>query len=356
MPDTSTPTRAQVVDHTQLRDLLFRLFSAAGLSDDHAAIMGDTLVTADLRGVFTHGSDFAPLYLERLANGVDPHGEPRVVRDSGSGILVDAGNCLGHIAAVYSMRLALDRAAETTVAAVAVRGSNHCGLMAYYPMMALERDMIGIATTNAMADMPPWGGVQPLLGSCPLAAAVPAGKVRPLVLDVAFQASNPLKVRMKQELGQRLPDDWAVDARGNPTTDPERALAGWGAPVGRYRGVGLAIIFGALGALLPGASFGWQLGTQATGPSPGADGHFFLAINIAGFDDVEAFKARVDAVVEGLKASPRAAGVDEILMPGERASETAKRYRRDGIPLRASTCAKLIAAAERLGVDSAPLV
>lgn len=355
MADTSTHKQPTVVGHAELRDLVTRLFSAAGLSDEHAAIMGDTLVAADLRGVFTHGSDFAPMYLERLANGVDPRGEPRVLRDSGAGILVDAGNCLGHIAAVYSMRLALDRAAETAVAAVATRGSNHCGLMAYYPMMALERDMIGLATTNAMADMPPWGGIQPLLGSCPLAVAVPAGEMRPLVLDVAFQATNPLKIKMKQELGEPLPDDWAVDAQGNPTTDPELALAGWGAPVGAYRGVGLAIIFGALGALLPGASFGWQLGTQATGAAPGGDGHFFLAIDIAAFDEVEAFKTRVDTVAEKLKASPRAAGVDRILMPGERAFETEERHLREGIPLRASTCAKLAAAAASLGVDPAPV-
>jgi LDH2 family malate/lactate/ureidoglycolate dehydrogenase len=354
MADTSTQNQV-TVSHTELHDLVTRLFSAAGLKDEQARTMADVLVAADLRGVFTHGSDFAPLYLERLANGVNPHGEPRVVRDSGGGILVDADNCLGHIAAVYSMRLALDRAAETAVAAVAVRGSNHCGLMAYYPMMALERDMIGLATTNAMADMPPWGGIEPLLGSCPLAAAIPAGKARPLVLDVAFQATNPLKIKMKQELGEPLPDDWAVGPGGAPTTDPEVALAGWGAPVGRYRGVGLAIIFGALGALLPGASFGWQLGTQATGPTPGADGHFFLAIDIAAFDDVEAFKARVDAVVEKLTASPRASSFDRIMMPGQRAFETEDRYRRDGIPLRASTRAKLVAAAELLGVDPSPL-
>ena len=277
-------TSRHKVDHAELRDLVVRLFSAAGLRSEHAGIMGDVLIAADLRGVFTHGADFAPLYLERLESGVDPHGEPRVVQDSGGGIVVDAGNCLGHVAGVFAMRLAMERASETAVAAVAVRGSNHCGLMAYYPMMALERDMIGLATTNAMADMPPWGGIEPLLGSCPLGAAVPAGSERPLVLDVAFQATNPLKIKLKQELGEPLPDDWAVGPDGSPTTDPDVALAGWGAPVGRYRGVGLAIIFGALGALLPGARFGWQLGNQQTGPMPGGDGHFFMAINVAAFD------------------------------------------------------------------------
>jgi LDH2 family malate/lactate/ureidoglycolate dehydrogenase len=352
-----TSTQAQpTIQHTELRDLIIRLFSAAGLSDEDAREVGDHLVTADLRGVFTHGSDFAPLYLDRLANGVDAHGRPRIIRDSTAGILVDAGNALGHISGAFAMRLAVERAAETAVAAVAVRGSNHCGVMAYYPLLALERDMIGLATTNAMADMPPWGGIEPLLGSCPLAVGVPAGRTRPLVLDVAFQATNPLKIMLKQELGEPLPDDWAVGADGAPTTDPELALQGWGAPVGRYRGVGLAIIFGALGALLPGASFGWQLGNQLTGPTPGADGHFFLAIDVAAFDDVAAFKERVDTVVQKLKSSPRAPGVDRILMPGERAFETEERYRRDGIPLRASTRRKLLAAAERLGVDPAPLV
>jgi LDH2 family malate/lactate/ureidoglycolate dehydrogenase len=119
--------------------------------------------------------------------------------------------------------------------------------------------------------------------------------------------------------------------------------------------VGLAIIFGALGAMLPGASFGWQLGTQTTGPTAGADGHFFLALNIDAFDDVDAFKARVDTVVKKLTSSPRLEGVDRIMMPGERAFDTEERHRREGIPLRQSTRAKLIAAAEGLGVDPTPL-
>jgi L-2-hydroxycarboxylate dehydrogenase (NAD+) len=349
-------TQAQpTVQHTELRDLIIRLFSAAGLDEEDAREMGDHLITADLRGVFTHGSDFAPLYLDRLANGVDPHGKPRVIRDSTAGILVDGGNALGHIVGAYAMRLAIERAAETAVAAVAVRGSNHCGVMAYYPLLALEKDMIGLATTNAMADMPPWGGIEPLLGSCPLAVGVPAGRARPLLLDVAFQATNPLKIKLKQELGEAIPDDWAVGPDATPTTDPELALQGWGAPIGRYRGVGLAIIFGALGAILPAASFGWQLGNQLTGPTPGADGHFFLAIDVAAFDDVAAFKERVDTVVEKLKSGQRAPGVDRILMPGERAFETEERYRRDGIPLRDSTRKKLIATAKQLDVDPAPL-
>ncbi|MGH2693378.1 MAG: Ldh family oxidoreductase [Actinomycetota bacterium] len=350
-----SPQDLPPVDHVKLHDLVIRLFSAAGLSDEHSTIMGDTLVASDLRGVFTHGSDFAPAYLQRLSSGVDQHGQPRAVRDTGAGFLVDANNCLGHIAAVYSMRLAMDRALETGIAAAAVRGSNHCGAMAYYPMMALERDMIGLATTNAMADMPPWGGLEPLMGSNPLAATVPAARVRPLVLDVAFQQSFPIKIRQKVERGEPIPDDWAVDPEGNPTTDPERALAGWGAPVGKYRGIGIALILGSLASFLPGAAFGWQLGSQEAGPTPGIDGHFFMAVNVAAFDDVDAFKGRVDEVVERLKASPRAADVDRIMMPGERAFETTETYKRDGIPLAQSTRENLVKEAARLKVDPSPL-
>jgi LDH2 family malate/lactate/ureidoglycolate dehydrogenase len=253
------------------------------------------------------------------------------------------------------MRLALDRAPETGIAAATVRGSNHCGAMAYYPMMALDREMIGLATTNAMADMPPWGGLQPLMGSNPLAAAVPAGRARPLVLDVAFQQSFPIKIRQKVERGEPIPADWAVDPEGNPTTDPERALAGWGAPVGGYRGIGIALILGSLASFLPGAAFGYQLGSQEAGPTPGIDGHFFMAVNIASFDDVDAFKQRVDEVIEHLKASPRKADVDRILMPGERGFETTEASKRDGIPLARSTRENLVKEAERLGVDPTPL-
>jgi LDH2 family malate/lactate/ureidoglycolate dehydrogenase len=357
---TSDQAEAEVVVQAgDLQPYVASIFAGAGMSDDDAATMGTILVEADLRGVHTHGVAFVPLYVERLLDpdGIDPRGRPEVVRSDGATAVVDARNAMGHIAALFAMGLAIETAGDTNIAAVAVRGSNHCGAMAYYPMLALEHDMIGLATSNALPSMAPWGAIDQIIGNNPLSAAIPAGDEEPIVIDQAFQNTFPLKVELWRQRGWPIPDDWSLDANGKPTTDYDAALQGWGRPSGNYKGVAMALLTGTLAALLSGAAWGRELGAQLPEPRPypGHDGHFFAAIRIAAFEDPGRFRARVDKIVREFHGARTVEGVDRARLPGERAAETAAKRRVGGIPLPMETLNGLARTAEKVEVPARTL-
>lgn len=252
------------------------------------------------------------------------------------------------------MQLAIERARQTGIAAVAVRGSNHCGAMAYFAMQALRHDMIGWATTNALPTMAPWGGAERLLGINPLGIAIPAGEERPIVYDAAFSGSAHGKIRLYQQKGLTLPEGWALDRDGHPTVDPARAIDGLLLPIGGFKGTGLAMIMGILSSMLSGAAYGTELGDMERGPTPGLDGHFFMAIEIAAFEDVSRFKARVDAAIRQIRGARLAPGFTAAYAPGALEAIAAERNRRDGIPLNAVTWADLERTARELGVPPGP--
>ena len=337
-----------------LRRFASEVFGCCGMSAKDAALLADTLVTADLRGVHSHGVLRVPEYANKLTGGgVDPRGEPRVARDSGAALLVDGGNSMGQIAANFAMRQALERAKTTQVAVVSVGGSNHCGAMAYYATQALSGDMIGLASTNALPTMAPWGGLDKILGMNPLAVAIPAGKERPIVYDGAFAASAHGKIRVYAQKGLPIPSHWAFDSEGRPTTDAAAAMEGLIQPIGEFKGTSLALVMGILTAVLSGAAFGTELGSLKEGAKPGRDGHLFIAIRIGAFGDSETFKQRVDGIIQQFQSSRRAEGVERIYVPGEIEAETEEEYRREGIPLSTATLEGLGTAAAHVG--AAPL-
>ena len=248
------------------------------------------------------------------------------------------------------MNRVLDRAADTGIAAAAIRGSNHNGAMAFYAMQALPRQMIGLATTNALPTMAPWGGAARLLGINPLGVAIPAGEEFPIVYDAAFSGSSHGKIRVFQQRGQTLPEGWALDAQGRPTIDPAAAIDGFLMPIGGYKGTALAMIMGIFSSMLSGAAYGTELGDMEQGPQAGQDGHFVLAIDVARFEDVDRFKLRVDTAIQQLHAAPLAPGFDRIYAPGELEFVTAEKYSRDGIPLTEQTRIDLRRAAQTFGI------
>jgi LDH2 family malate/lactate/ureidoglycolate dehydrogenase len=325
------------------------IFERCGMAGADAALLADSLVTADRRGVHSHGVLRVPEYVDKLSGGgVDPTGRPSISRDSGAALVVDGANSMGPIAASYAMGQAIERAGRYGVAVASVGGSNHCGALAYYAMRAAAVDMIGLATTNALPTMAPWGGRDRILGINPLAIAMPAGRHQPLVLDAAFSGAAVGKIRVYQQKGLPIPADWAFDADGRPTTDPGAALAGLLQPIGGYKGTGLALMMGLLSTLLSGAAYGTELGDLSSGPIAGRDGHLCLALNIAAFETVDRFKQRLDGVVDQIHASRPAEGISRLYAPGELEAETAQHYERDGIPLNDSTLADLTAVAQRL--------
>lgn len=336
-----------------LRTLVRSIFERCGLSDEDAALLADSLVEADLRAVHSHGVLRVPEYVHKLTQGgVNPRGQPAVVKDSGACLVVDGGNSMGQIAMRFAMNQAIERAETTGIAAVAVRGSNHCGAMAYFAMQALSHDTIGVATTNALPTMAPWGGAERLLGINPLGVAIPAGEELPIVYDAAFSASAHGKIRVYGQKGLPLPEGWALDQNGRPTTDPAEAIRGLLMPIGGFKGTGLAMIMGVLSSLLSGAAYGTQLGDIETGAKPGQDGHFAMAIRISAFEDVTVFKSRVDAAIRQIHACRLAPGVERVFAPGEIEFHTRERQLRDGIPLNAVTRNDILRVAAEFGLGS----
>jgi LDH2 family malate/lactate/ureidoglycolate dehydrogenase len=342
-----------MTDPGGLTSLAAAVFSQCGMRADDAGLLAESLVFADLRGVHSHGVLRVPEYVKKLTiGGVDPRGVPSVVRDVGACLVIDGGNAMGQIATDFAMKRVLERARTTGIAAAAIRGSNHNGAMAFYAMQALPHDMIGLATTNALPTMAPWGGAERLLGINPLGIAIPAAEEFPIVYDAAFSGSSHGKLRIYQQRGQPLPEGWALDAEGRPTTDPAAAIDGLLMPIGGYKGTALAMIMGILSSMLSGAAYGTELGDMERGPDPGRDGHFLLAIDVAAFEDVARFKARVDAAIRQIHTATPAPGVDRIYAPGEIEFLTEQTARRDGIPLTARTLADLRATAAGLGIES----
>jgi|RhiMethySRZTD1v2_1073278.scaffolds.fasta_scaffold13078_5 LDH2 family malate/lactate/ureidoglycolate dehydrogenase len=332
------------------------IFQACGMSAQDAALLADTLVMADLRGCHSHGVLRVPEYVFKLREGgVDPAGKPSVLQDAKAALVIDGGNSMGQIGSTFAMSQAIERARECNLALAAVRGSNHCGAMAYYAMLALPEDMIGMAATNALPTMAPWGGVDKILGINPLAVAIPAGKEDAIVLDAAFSGSSHGKIRVYHQKGENIPLDWAFDADGRPTTDPAEAINGLLQPIGGYKGTGLALVMGILSTLLSSASYGTELGNMVDGPRPGLDGHFYLAVKVSAFVNVSEFKDRVDGVVRQIRNGRKAPGVDRIYAPGGLEAETERGYRREGIPLNDATLEGISLSAAELGVDASAI-
>ena len=341
------------VPAAELRELVTGIFLSCGMNEAGANLVADSLVYADLRGVHSHGVLRVPEYVKKLTQGgVNPRGEPQVVQDSGACMVVDGGNSMGQIGTHFAMQQAIERAATTGIAAVAIRGSNHCGTMAYFATQALPYDMIGWATTNALQTMAPWGGAERLLGINPLAIAIPAGQEPPVVYDAAFSASAHGKIRIYRQKGLKIPEGWALDRRGNPTIDPAAAIDGLLMPIGGFKGTGLAMIMGILSTMLSDASYGTELGNMEEGPHPGHDGHFVMAMRIAAFTAVDRFKHRVDQAIRQLHTCRKAPGFDYIYAPGEKEYRTEQDYRKNGILINPVTLGDIRLTAGTLEIDT----
>jgi LDH2 family malate/lactate/ureidoglycolate dehydrogenase len=352
-PKSETDRR---VSPERLTEVVRAIFSRCGMSDADAALLSESLVHADLRGIHSHGVLRTADYVKKLTkDGVDPQGRPRIVSERAAAIVIDGGNSMGQIAGAFAMKRVIDKARDLGLALAAVRGSNHCGAMDWYTLMAVRAGMIGLAGTNALPTMAPWGGMEKIVGINPLSIAMPAKNHSPFVLDFAFGATAHGKIRVYHQKGSPLPEGWAFDADGQPTTDAAQALSGLIQPIGQHKGVGLGMAIGMIASLLSGAAYGTALGNMIDGPRPGLDGHFFAAIDIGAFQDVESFKKRVDAIIDEVHESRPRAGVSRLFVPGENEAEFESAYARDGILLAATTVADVVAAADALGIDSSDL-
>ena len=329
------PVNSVFVSVDGLEAFTTAVFARLGLPPEDAAEVATCLLTAEIRGIGSHGVTRVPIYAERLRRGlVTATPSIGVKRTSSSVAIVDGDDGMGAVVGSRAMREAVALASEHGAAAVAVRRSNHYGIASYYAMQALEHDCIGLALTNAAPTMAPWGGREPFLGTNPVAAAVPAGAYPAIVLDMATSVVARGKIILAAQRGEPIPEGWALDAEGEPTTDADKALAGAVLPFAGPKGSGLALLVDMLSGVLAGAAIGRQVGNLYTDFEARQNvGHFFVVLHVAKFMAVDEFKARMDAMIGALKACAPAVGGERVLMPGEIELATAAERRRTGIPL-----------------------
>jgi LDH2 family malate/lactate/ureidoglycolate dehydrogenase len=326
----------------QARRIVQGILAAHGVPGDEAAIVADVLVRADLRGVESHGvARLEKYYVSRLRMGVvTPVCNARVVRETPVSAVMDAGEGLGHVAAKRAMDLCIGKALVSGMGAVAVNHSNHFGIAGYYAMMALPHDLIGVALTNASCTVAPTYSRQRLLGTNPIAVAVPAGEERPFVLDMATTVAAEGKIEVKDRQGLPLPAGWIIDKEGRPSTvstdfyDGGALLPlGGDADGASYKGYGLSLLVDILSGVLAGAASSTGVLRSGTGqPKPTGIGHFFAALRIDLFRDPGEFKAAMDHTLRTIRSSPLAPGASRIYIAGEKEWEFEAARQRDGIP------------------------
>ena len=349
MPATVTFDRLRAFIH----DAMVRL----GLPDGDAITVASLMAQADLQGSDGHGVSRLPQYARRIkAGGFNVRPDIRVVREQASTALINGDNGMGHLVMSRAAAIAIEKARATGIGWVNSQFSNHAGPASLYATMPLAHDMIGLYFAVGNANhLPPWGGLSMLLSTNPIAAAIPAGDEKPIVLDMATTVAAYGKVKTKALRGEMMPEGWMIDRSGKPLTDPKRAEEGMLLPLGGmeagYKGYGLAMIIGLLAGTLGGAAMGKDvIDFNHDDDSVTNTGQAICAINVAAFGDVATFKAAVDTLVRDFRGSERIPGVDRISVPGERSAKTRIARNRDGIPIAPTLMRSLDQLADELGI------
>src|SRR5262245_26520094 len=352
-----TPSIDRRFQASELEALVARALTAVGLPGSDAEQVARLMVLADLRGSDGHGIFRLPQYVRRIrAGGVNVRPNIRVVQETEATALVDGDNGMGHLVLQFAAQVAIEKAERVGVGWVGVRQSNHAGPAALYAMMPLKCDMIGIYIAVGSANhMPPWGGVELLLSTNPIAFAIPALEEPPIVLDIATSVTAYGKVKTKAQRGEPMLEGWMIDAHGNPLTDPKRAEEGFLLPIGGYKGYGLALVFGLLAGTLNGAAFGRVvIDFNKDDKTPTNTGQVIVALDIARFSPVEAIKRDVDKVIREMRNSNRMHGVERIRLPGEHSHATWLERSVAGVPMNDMLFKDLQRLAADLGVEGLP--
>jgi len=336
-----------VVSHHAVRDMAAKIFEALDVPPDDARQVADGLVWADLRGIDSHGMIRIPSYVMRLEKGVvNPRPDMRVVKDLPAAMVIDADQAHGQIALAFGMNKAIEKARHAGVGWIIVGGSTHSGAVGMYTRMAAEAGLIGIHMGTSNPNMAYHGARVAGVATSPMAISVPRGDGRILSLDMATAVAGVGKLMHYKATNQPLGEGWALDADGNPTTDPQKADLP--TPLGGPKGSGLSLMFECITSLMVGPSL---IGRWLTGEARRHKQNVVLAaVDIAAFIDLDAYKAEADYLVAAIKDLPRVDGVDEILMPGERGDAIFEQRLRDGIPVPRATWDEVGAVADRFGV------
>ncbi len=326
-----------------MRDVFIRL----GVPEEDARISAEILIASDLRGIESHGIGRLKMYYDRIRQGTQfAHTQIEVVRESPTTAVIDGHHGMGQVTAYRSMSMAIEKARQFGMGAVAVRNSAHFGIAGYYPLMAVKAGMIGMAFTNARPSIAPTFSVKPMLGTNPIAFGCPTDEEFPFLFDAATSITQRGKLEVSERLGKPLPEGWVVDQEGHFLTDPGKCLemfgkssaallplGGLGETLGGHKGYGLATIVEILSASLQTGSFLYGLiGLDEEGRKiPNKLGHFFMAINIESFTDLENFKQTTGLILRDLRAANKQPGYERIYTAGEKEFYNEQRVRREGV-------------------------
>ena len=333
------------VQRQPLWEFAREVFVRMGMPPKDATIETDVLVWANLHGVDSHGVHLMATYADWADKGfINFHPDIQVLRETAATVFIEADRSLGPVVTTFAMEQVMNKAREAGVGWGLIRNTIHQGAMGYYVEMALEKDMAGLAWVCNPPNMAPPGARAPGVHNSPIAIGVPGEQHPSLILDMATSVVAGGKVQVAIDKKVSIPEGWGLDQEGNPTTDPREANTLL--PAAGYKGYGLALMFECLASVMAGNP--WLPRDRAF---DAIQNSVVMAIDIGAFTDVAGYKANIDELVAALKALPRAAGCDEILVPGDPEKQTREERTRHGIPLPPGTVEKLQGLAQRFEVE-----
>lgn len=339
------------VDAGRLNAFATAVYAGAGMPEADARLLADTLVQSDLWGHQSHGVLRLGWYLERLQNKVmDPMTKPEFVVDAGAMAVIDGHDGVGHVLTMLATREAVKRAKQHGIAAVGVRMSNHFGTCMYYTRLGALDGCVMLLTTNGGPAMAPWGGRKKIIGTNPWSVATPAGKHPPFLMDMANTGVARGKIYLAHNKRQPIPEGWAIDKDGAPTTDPQAAIEGIVLPMAGHKGYAIAMMVDVLSGVLTGSRFLSGVHSPYKTAEKSNCGHFMVAINIEALQPLAQFNARMEQYIAELKSVPLAKGSNEVFYPGEIEANNDIANRRDGLLLPADTLENLASIARDTGL------
>ncbi len=317
-----------------MENFMTDVFKAVGVPGEDAAICANVLITSDKRGIDSHGiGRFKPFYIDRIKSGqIDPVTKIEIIREGPTTAVIDGHNGMGHVIAKKSMQIVIEKAKKFGMGMAAVKNSNHYGIAGYYAMMAADSGMIGITGTNTRPGVAPTFGVENMLGTNPLTFGMPTDEDFPFILDCATSLTQRGKIEVYSRLGKKMPLGWVIGEDGGTKTDPVEVLddllkgkaamtplGGIGEEGAGYKGYGYATVIEILSSALQGGIFmkainGFENGKKA----PYRIGHFFIAIDISAFTEIEKFKKTTGDILRELRASKKMPGAERIYTAGEK--------------------------------------
>jgi len=335
---------ANCVSFNQLYRYITNAMIKLGMPPDDASKVGHIMAEADLQGSDGHGVIRLPSYAKRIkAGGINLNPSMKLVKEKAGMAILDGDNGMGHLVMKRAAEIAIEKARNCGIAWVGSRFSNHAGPASIYARMPMEKNMIGIYFAVGGANhTSPWGGLDMLLSTNPIAIAVPAKNEPPMVLDMATTVTSYGKIKEKAQKGESMPEGWMIDENGAPITDPHKTDGGIMLPIGGYKGYGLQLMVGVLAGTLNAAAMGTSvIDGNADFANKSNTGQAILAIDLDAFGDVEEFKLRVDKLSREMRDGKKMPNVKRIWVPGEQSYEKRKSYECDGIDLHPNLIAQL---------------